>query len=68
MKNEFVADGERRLLCGRQAKCLETVRAKYAIEWACASFLKRTWLRWLIWRESLTPKQTVHNPSAGTLW
>jgi hypothetical protein len=66
MENKFVANGEERLMDGRSAKNLETARAKYADEWAKASFLKRFRLRYKIWYEANSQKET-HKPSPGTL-
>jgi hypothetical protein len=68
MKNDFVANGKERWLAGQNAKRREAARAKYADEWNRAGFLQRIRLRFLIWRESQTPKHTSHRPSPGTLW
>ncbi len=68
MNNQFVADGEQRLLKGREAKRLETVRVKHADEWATAGFLKRIWLRLLIRLEAGDQKEQGHQPSLKTLW
>ena len=71
MKNDFVANGGQRWLAGQDAKYAkrrETARAKYAGEWNQAGFLQRIRLRFLIWRESQSPKHSGHRPSPGTLW
>jgi hypothetical protein len=67
MKNQFVADGRRRLADGRNDKRIEAARAKYADEWVEAGFLKRIKLRFQIWRQALSQKHG-HNPAPGTLW
>jgi hypothetical protein len=67
MENKFVANGQDRLTDGRDARNLEAVRAKYADEWNRANFLKRFRLRYKIWREANSQKET-HKPSPGTLW
>ena len=67
MESEFVADGAHRLRDVRNSKHREAVCAKYAVEWAEASFLKRMELRFKIWRDCANQKDE-HKPSPGTLW
>ncbi len=67
MKNEFVADGARRLANAQNANSIKAVRAKYADDWEKANCWKRMQLRFQIWRECAN-QMDVHTPSPGTLW
>jgi hypothetical protein len=66
MKNEFVANGEFRLLRGQDKLSMEAIEKKYAAELAAADLSEKLKIREQMAEEFL--RQKNHKPSAGSLW
>jgi hypothetical protein len=68
MKSKFIADGDLQYTRGKESALRESIRARYAAEFAVASQFQKVLIRYRMWRDFLCEREQGHKPSPKSLY